>query len=226
MNDDHFPWSPISAYDLHTTYTNSNKHSSSSSGSSNNKRIIQYSYKKNFYEQRNILESLPLSLPLSPSPPVTTPDLTTPTPTLPLSLPLFSSLFPDPVDLQVWRIHPTWNIDTCLTYTTYTTTTSNNSIRYNLTWSTCIDHRRERGSVLLYDASQLFSLYIQPHNTYEFNIQTNKYTQTTLITTNNNIKNITRIMIYNYLNNNGILCLTVLPKADKVLVYIYTVIYL
>ena len=95
----------------------------------------------------------------------------------------------------------------------------------------CIDHRRGRDSVLLYDSSQLFSIYIQPHNIYEFSIQTNKYTQTTLINNNNNnnnnnIQNITRIMIFNYLKNNGILCLTVLPKKDKVLVYIYTVVYL
>ena len=211
MNDDHFPWSPISAYDLHTTYTSTNTASittasatttSSSTATaivnnkSNNNNIIKYT--QNLYEQKNVLEALPL---------------------FPTSL-----FFPNPVDLQVWRIHPTWNIDTCLTYTTYTATTAN--IRYNLTWSMCIDHRRDRGSTLLYDASQLFSIYIQPHNIHEFNIQTNKYTQTTLITNNNSIKNITRIMIYNYLNNNGILCLTVLPKKDKVLVYIYTVVYL
>ena len=116
-----------------------------------------------------------------------------------------SGLLPDPRDLQVWRVHPTWNIDSCLTYS--------NKFK-NMSWSECIDHRRYTHSTLRFDVRQLFSLRVDPHNQAELDMQTHKYTQSlTPTTTRVTSTNSTRVMIHHYEG------LTLVPKGGQIMCF-------
>jgi len=73
---------------------------------------------------------------------------------LPLLHPLNSphpSILLKPKDTELWRIHPTWNVEGCLTLD-YTTKES--------AWSPCKGHSMKK--TLRYDGSQLWSLYVLP----------------------------------------------------------------
>lgn len=66
------------------------------------------------------------------------------------------SIFPNPKDLEVFRIHPTWNMDGCLTYYYRVK---------KLTWSHCVEHERfnsGNGNSARYSILQIFFLYIIP----------------------------------------------------------------
>lgn len=67
---------------------------------------------------------------------------------------LHHSILPNPKDLEVFRIHPTWSLDGCLTY----------FHRVNaLVWSRCIDHDYfDGGSPSTYSNLQIFFLYLAP----------------------------------------------------------------
>lgn len=71
-------------------------------------------------------------------------------------------------DTEVWRIHPTWNIEGCLTYSFKQTTSrlSNSGNNKNaaavkqLHWEACNDHARRKRT--RYDSRQLFFLTVIP----------------------------------------------------------------
>jgi hypothetical protein len=57
--------------------------------------------------------------------------------------------------LEVWRIHPTWNIDGCLSFSFSNET---------LFWDQCNVHFKRVGG-LRFDAKQQFLLRVEPHVT-------------------------------------------------------------
>lgn len=70
---------------------------------------------------------------------------------------LHPSLLVDPKDTEWWRIHPTFNVDGCLTMS-YSD--------HSLSWKRCEDHSATHS--LQYAPNQLFQLHVYPHRTGEF----------------------------------------------------------
>ena len=140
--------------------------------------------------------------------------------TKPLSDPsqrLHPSILLNPKDTEVWRIHPTWNTEGCLTFSFDTKT---------LHWQHCYDHSRMKQT--RYDSRQLFFLYIIPIKTKKIDIKHHSYhipVTFPYTTYNTNISNKTRILIldsephvWDY--NNNIYCITVEKIEINAKVYI------
>jgi len=64
---------------------------------------------------------------------------------------LHPSILQNPKDTEVWRIHPTFNTEGCLTFSFKTK---------DLHWERCYDHTKMKR--LRYDSRQLFFLYVLP----------------------------------------------------------------
>ena len=64
------------------------------------------------------------------------------------------SILMDPMDLEAWRIHPTWNANGCLTYS---------FSAMKLGWSECVDHIGAKGG-FRHSPEQSFFLKVVPHN--------------------------------------------------------------
>lgn len=64
---------------------------------------------------------------------------------------LHPSILQNPKDTEVWRIHPTYNTEGCLTFSFVTK---------DLHWEACHDHTKMKR--LRYDSRQLFFLYVLP----------------------------------------------------------------
>jgi hypothetical protein len=63
-------------------------------------------------------------------------------------------------EADIWRIHPTWNTDGCLTY---------NAKQHNHSWMPCKEHKSHDAT--RFDIEQLFWLRVQPHLESKFEHQ-------------------------------------------------------
>ena len=79
---------------------------------------------------------------------------------------LHPSILMQPKDLEAWRIHPTFNVDGCLTFS-YS--------HRNLSWSRCNAHVIPHQ--MRYDQRQLFFLQVIPESPSEFDFRTRPQTQ-------------------------------------------------
>lgn len=94
------------------------------------------------------------------------------------------SLLMNTKDLEAWRIHPTFNVEGCLTY----------SYAFkNLSWSRCNDHVLPHS--LRYDPRQLFFLHVTPESPSEYDFSYRPQSQILPLGVEHQAREYTRIVV-------------------------------